>query len=194
MNKIIVDALATANLLETRSSQSFFLENRVICYADDIVLITKSLEETQNLISILNFFSFKVGLDINFDKTVIIPSSQAPLLNNLAVGGKLVKVVKSFKYLGVTIDNKGSKEEQKIRIQNARAAFYKFFKLWKAREISVFTRLRIFNSTIIPILFYGGVTWEITKTETRKLQTNSGCALSLENTDFSLSSIIFVYV
>ncbi|CAK9290837.1 unnamed protein product [Gordionus sp. m RMFG-2023] len=128
MHKIITDSLGAANLLELGSNQSWFLENRVICYADDLVMIAKSLEEAQNLVLILNSFSLKVGLDINFDKTVIMPSSHAPPLGDLVVGGKLVKVVSSYKYLGVNMDKRGScKDELKIRIPNARGDFYKYF-------------------------------------------------------------------
>ncbi|XP_065318818.1 uncharacterized protein LOC135926815 [Gordionus sp. m RMFG-2023] len=116
-----------ANLLELGSNQPWFLENRAISYADDLVLIAKNLEEANNLVLILNTFSLKVGLDINFDKTVIMPSSHALPLGVWLVGGKVVKVVSSYKYLGVNIDNKGSyKDELRFRIQNARAAFYKY--------------------------------------------------------------------
>ncbi|XP_065320774.1 uncharacterized protein LOC135928280 [Gordionus sp. m RMFG-2023] len=184
MNRVITDILGAANLLELGSNQPWFLENRAISYADDLVLIAKNLEEANNLVLILNTFSLKVGLDINFDKAVIMP--HAPPLGDWLVGGKVIKVVSSYKYLGVNIDNKGSyKDELRFRIQNSRAAFYKYFKLWRTREISVFTRLRIFNSSIIPILLYGGDTWEITKTETKRLQTFVNKCLRIINGVFN---------
>ncbi|XP_065315521.1 uncharacterized protein LOC135924392 [Gordionus sp. m RMFG-2023] len=141
-------------------------------YADDIVVISKSIEETKSLLYLIETVSHRVGLGINFNKTVILPSPNAPSIQNLTVGKNVVKIVEKIKYLRVILDNKGScKEEMRMRIQKARGAIHKYMKIWKAREISVFTRLRIFNSMIVPIVLYGGDIWEANKTEIRRLQS-----------------------
>ncbi|XP_065319097.1 uncharacterized protein LOC135927086 [Gordionus sp. m RMFG-2023] len=171
INKIIKEVLGAADLVDIGSVEKIFFVNRIISYADDIVVISKSIEETKNLLYLIETVSYRVGLRINFNKTVILPSPNAPSIQDFTVGGNTVKIVENIKYLGVILDNKGScKDEMEMRILKARGAFYRYMKIWKASEISVFTRLRIFNSLIVPITLYGGDIWEANKTEIRRLQ------------------------
>ncbi|XP_065318777.1 uncharacterized protein LOC135926773 [Gordionus sp. m RMFG-2023] len=172
INKIIKEVLGAADLVDIGSNEKIFFVNRIISYADDIVVISKSIEETKNLLYLIETVSYRAGLRINFNKTVILPSPNAPSIQDFTVGTNTVKIVENIKYLGVILDNKGScKDEMKMRIQKARGAFYRYMKIWKASEISVFTRLRIFNSLIVPIALYGGDIWEAKKTEIRRLQS-----------------------
>ncbi|XP_065321065.1 uncharacterized protein LOC135928537 [Gordionus sp. m RMFG-2023] len=163
---------AAADLADFGFNENFHFVNRIVSYADDIVVISKNIEETVSLIHLIKTISLRVGLKINFNKTVILPSPNTPSLQNLLVGGNVIKKVDNIKYLGVMLNNKGEcKEEMKIRTQKAKRAFYMYMKIWKTKEISVFTRLRLFNSTIIPILLYGSDIWEANKTDLRRIQS-----------------------
>ncbi|CAK9297128.1 unnamed protein product, partial [Gordionus sp. m RMFG-2023] len=164
------ETTSTMNLVDISSNNNNINHLRIISYADDLVLITKSRDETIDLLTSLCFHSNKVGLTINFNKTFIMPSPEASI-NNLTFEGNEIKIVNNFKYLGVLIDNKGNiSGEIEARLKNAKITFMKYYKLWTAREISVKTRLRIFNATVIPVLLYGSDTWEINKSQTKKIQ------------------------
>ena len=43
--------------------------------------------------------------------------------------------------------------------------------MWKARKISLKTKIRIFNSNVKSVLLYGSESWTSTKTNCKKLQT-----------------------
>ena len=53
----------------------------------------------------------------------------------------------------------GTEEESKVRIDKARVAFKPLKKVWNAREISRRVKMRIFNSNVKAVLFYGPETW-----------------------------------
>ena len=54
-------------------------------------------------------------------------------------------------------------------------------KIWKAKEIKTNTKLRIFQSNVKLVLFYGSETWKTTKETIRKLQTFvNGCLRRIE--------------
>jgi hypothetical protein len=64
----------------------------------------------------------------------------------------------------------GSDKDVKIRIGKARTAFNMMGSIWKARNISLKTKVRLFNSNVKPILLYGTETWKTTKGLLHKLQ------------------------
>ena len=43
--------------------------------------------------------------------------------------------------------------------------------IWTSREISMATKMRIFNSNVKSILLYGSETWRMTKATQQKIQT-----------------------
>ena len=60
-----------------------------------------------------------------------------------------VEDVSSFKYLGSIVNtNGGTDENVKARIGNARTAFNTLHKIWKSRDITKSTKLRIFNTNV----------------------------------------------
>ncbi|XP_065323616.1 uncharacterized protein LOC135930754 [Gordionus sp. m RMFG-2023] len=134
----------TMNLIDLSSNNYNINHLRIISYVDDLVLITKSRDETLDLLTSACFHSNKVGLTINFNKTFIMPSPEASI-DNLTFEGNEIKIVNNFKYLGVLTDNKRNiSGEIEARLKNAKITFMKYHKLWTAR-VSVKTRLLIFK-------------------------------------------------
>ena len=78
----------------------------------------------------------------------------------------------SFTYLDSTINkNGGTEEDVKARIQKARFAFIMLRNIWRAKQIKTNTKLRIFNSNVKAILFYGSETWRSTQKTLKRIQT-----------------------
>ncbi|XP_065325043.1 uncharacterized protein LOC135931701 [Gordionus sp. m RMFG-2023] len=50
MYKIVKEALGAANLLDIGSNVTISVENRIISYADDIAIVSTSVEETKNML------------------------------------------------------------------------------------------------------------------------------------------------
>ena len=74
-----------------------------LCYSDDIALFSSSLGGLQLLISCCGEFSNHNHITFNIDKSVILPiyfdkSYHKPV--KLYIDNKLLKVVKSYRYLG----------------------------------------------------------------------------------------------
>ena len=65
----------------------------------------------------------------------------------------------------------GTEEDVQARIGKARTAFNMLNNIWKMKNLSLKTKLQIFNSNVKSTLLYGSETWKITTTILTKLQT-----------------------
>jgi len=69
-----------------------------------------------------------------------------------------------FTYLGSVMSVRGGTEEDiTARIRKAQQAFATLRPVWRARPISLNTKLRIFNSNMRSVLVYESETWRLTK-------------------------------
>ena len=140
-------------------------------YADDVALLSHTQSQMQRKTNELNSTANRLGLSVNAEKTKVLKvKSDAETPINL--NGSPLEEVDSFVYLGSIIDRKGGTEADiKRRIAQARFSFQQLSKVWKARKISLKTKLKLFNSNVKSVLFYGSETWTSTKTNFKKLQT-----------------------
>ena len=97
--------------------------------------------------------SAKVGLSIHGQKTKIMKVNTASPEPVLLEGNPLDEV-ESFTYFGSIINVQGGTDEDvKTRIGKARAAFpVQLQTIWKSRELSQRTKIRIFNSNVKSVL------------------------------------------
>ena len=78
----------------------------------------------------------------------------------------------SFCYLGSTITNDGDcNQDIKRRKALARVAFKNLNKLWQDKHISIKTKLRMFTTNELSILFYGSETWKPNKLIDKQINT-----------------------
>ena len=90
---------------------------------------------------------------------------------HVRIGEQVLEEVDSFCYLGSIIDrNGGTEADVKSRIGKAQAAFLALRKVWKTRDISLKTKLKLFNSNVKSVLLYGCETWNASKSCIRKVQ------------------------
>ena len=138
-------------------------------FADDLALLAHNQNQMQDKTRRLETFSAKTGLKINLRKTELIKintTANTPI----TVGGKPIKEVESFVYLGSTITKQGGTDvDVTSRIGKARGAFIMLKKVWTSKEVSTETKMRIFNSNVKSVLFYGCETWKTTGKVQRRL-------------------------
>ena len=138
---------------------------------DDLALLAHNQNQMQDKTCRSETSSAKTGLRINLRSTELIKintTANTPI----AVGGKPIKEDESFVYLGSTITKQGGTDEDVTsRIGKARGAFIMLKKVWTSKEISTETKMRIFNSNVKSVLFYGCETWKTTGKVQRRLQT-----------------------
>jgi hypothetical protein len=76
--------------------------------------------------------------------------------HRLSINGKDIEQVESFLYLGSMVtEDGGAKEDVRNQIRKANGAFIQLYPVWKNRNISRKTKLRLFNSNVVSVLFYG---------------------------------------
>jgi hypothetical protein len=79
--------------------------------------------------------------------------------------------VEAFKYLGTTLTNQNSiQEEVKSRLKSENACYYSVQNLLSSRLLSKNLKIRIYRTTTLPVVLYGCETWSLTLKEERKLR------------------------
>jgi hypothetical protein len=141
-------------------------------FADDVVIFAADHPSLQQVLDRIHHFSARIGLEINATKTKIFSTCTTTLDGPISVNGTPLEPVDDFKYLGSTIlPNGQAKEEVTIRIDNARRAFLQLRSvLWRRKEISINTKIRIYNSAIRPVLLYGCETWPMRVADIRRME------------------------
>ena len=73
----------------------------------------------------------------------------------VTLGNEKIEQVGSFSYLGSIISKDGgSSEDVKNRIARAQGVFSQLKKVWKNRKISLQTKIRILEATVMTVDYY----------------------------------------
>ena len=130
----------------------------LLLFADDAVLIGKSPEELQILLSILEEYLDRKKLVLNIKKTEIVVFRGIRVNNDdqkveFYYKGEKVKESENFKYLGVTLSAKGGwKEHVKQMIKRGKAvsaAILRNSRLSSIKDLKM--HKYIFNSKVLPL-------------------------------------------
>ena len=85
-------------------------------FADDIALLSDSIEDAQCLLSLVIKIAKEVGLSINEDKTEYMAyNTPSPRKDTILANEKPLKKVNDFKYLGSWLDRSEKRHEGKKR-------------------------------------------------------------------------------
>jgi len=79
--------------------------------------------------------------------------------------------VEEFKYLGTTLTNQNSiQEEIKSRLKSGNACYHSVQNLLSSGLLSRNLKFKIYRSIILPFVLYGCETWSLTLREERRLR------------------------
>jgi hypothetical protein len=71
--------------------------------------------------------------------------------------------VEQFKYLGTTLTNRNSiQEEIKSRLKSVNASYHSVKDLLSSSLLSKYTKIKIYRTTILPVVLYECKTWSLT--------------------------------
>ena len=123
-------------------------------------------------LSMLEENAGKVGLKISIKKTkemrVRTPANTGPI----TCRANIIERVDQFQYLGsIVTSTGGTEEDMEMRKRKAQQVFAMLKKVWRARTITLKTKLRVFRACVISVLLYGCETWKSSKTLMAKLQS-----------------------
>lgn len=139
-------------------------------FADDIVLVADNDRDLQTLVVLVHQSSSNFGLKINITKTEVQAISKQPQLLNINIGGKQLKQVEKFTYLGGTISQTGScSDEVQHRIGKAIGAFQAINTIWQSKDIRCSTNVELYKVLVLSIMLYGAETWTLKKVDENRL-------------------------
>ena len=139
-------------------------------FADDLALLSHTHDQMQAKTSAINSISASIGLKIHPGKSKVLRVG-APEREQIKIEEHALEEVESFCYLGSIIDKEGgTAAEIKARIGKAQGAFISLSKLWRTKDISLGTKLRIFNSNVKSVLLYGCETWNASSSCIKRIQ------------------------
>ena len=168
---VVIDRILS-NLDAPGVSVDDILAIRALAYADDIALLAETEQDMQMLLDQLKDAAAKFGMTISGPKTKVIYSGleREPCIHLNSVN---LEVVPAFKYLGSTITGKTTHATDDIhaRIGKAAGVYARLKKsLWSRPQISLNTKLQVYNSMILPVLLYGSEAWTLRNEDLRCLE------------------------
>ena len=135
----------------------------VLLFVDDMVLVADSEESLQVNLAKLDETLTKWEMKMNWEKTEVMKVGKEREHCCVEVGDRKLESVEVVKYLGAMISRNGKMEEEiRSRIgKAARVIGVLNEPVWKRKELSRRTKLRVYNAIVVPTctLMYGSETW-----------------------------------
>ena len=132
-------------------------------YADDTILMAESEEELKSLLMKVKEESEKVGLKLNIQKTNIMASGPT---TSWEIDGETVATVSDFIFLGSKITTDGDCiHELKTRLLLGRKVMTNLDSIFKSRDITLPTKVRLVKAMVFPVVMFGCESWTMKKAE-----------------------------
>ena len=125
---------------------------KVISLLDEISLLMKVKEESQ-----------KVDLKLNIQKTKIMVSSP---ITSWQIDGEMVETMADFIFLGSKITADGDCSHKiKSHLLFGRKTMTNLDSIFKSRDITLKTKVRLVKAMVFPVVLYGCESWNVKKAE-----------------------------
>ena len=129
--------------------------------------MVESEEELKSLLMKVKEENEKVGLKLNIQKMKIMASGP---ITSWEIDGETVETVSDFLFLGskTTADGDCS-HEIKRRLLLGRKVMTNLDSLFKSRDITLPTKVRLVKAMVFPVVMYGGESWTVKKAERQRI-------------------------
>ena len=125
--------------------------------------MTESEEELKTLLMKVKEESEKVGLKLNIQKTKIMASGPT---TSWEINGETVETVSDFIFLGSKITTDGDcSHEIKRRLLLGSKVMSNLDSIFKNRDITLPTKVRLVKAMVFPVVMYGCESWTMKKAE-----------------------------
>ena len=132
-----------------------------------LALTSGSEEEPKTLLMKVKEESEKVGLKLDIQKTKITASGP---ITSWEIDGETVKTVTDFILRGSKITADGDfSHEIKRRILLGRKVMTNLDSIFKSRDITLLTKVRLVKAMVFPVVMYGCESWTVNKAECRRI-------------------------
>ena len=111
--------------------------------------------------------SEKVGLKLNIQKMKIMASGP---ITSWEIDGETVKTVSNFIFEGSKITSDGNcSHENKRRLLLGRKVMTSLDSIFKSRDITLPTKVRLVKAMVFPVVMYGCESWPVKKAEHQRI-------------------------
>ena len=132
-------------------------------YADDTTRNAESEEELKSLLMKVKVESGKVGLKLNIQKMKIMASGP---ITSWEIDGETVETVLDFIFGGSKITTDGDcSHEMKRRLLLGRKVMTNLDSIFKSRDITLPTKVRLVKAMVFPVVMYGCESWTMKTAE-----------------------------
>ena len=132
-------------------------------YADGTTFMAESEEELKSLLMKVKEESEKVGLKLNIQETKIMASSP---ITSWQIDGETVETVADFILRGSKITADGDCSHEIIRrLLLGRKVMTNLDGIFKSRDITLPTKVRLVKAMVFPVVMYGYESWTVKKAE-----------------------------
>ena len=146
-------------------------------FADDLLLIGKTLPQIKQMLMDMAVECAKVGLNLHPGKTKILHNDKGygRHVKSAQVGEMVIEVLEataSTVYLGRLLSLTDPHEvELQHRLKKGWAKFAVYKEELTNKEVSLKLRMRLFNAVVTPTILYGCSSWVLTASKEKRLQT-----------------------
>ena len=129
--------------------------------------MAESEEELKSLLMKVKEESEKVGLKLNIQKTKIMASSP---ITSWETNGETVETVSDFIFWGSKITADGAcSHDIKRRLLFGRKVMTNLKSIFKSRDITLPTKVRLVKAMVFSVVMYGCDSWTVKKAERRRI-------------------------
>ena len=136
-------------------------------YAEYTTLMAESEEKLKSLLMKVKEESERVGLKLNIQKMKIMASGP---ITSWEIDGETVETVSDLIFLGFKITAEGDcSHEIKRRLLLGRKVMTNLGGIFKSRDITLPTKVRLVKAMVFPVVMYGCQCWTVKKAEHRRI-------------------------
>jgi len=89
----------------------------------------------------------------------------------MKIDNRSFEMVEQFKYLGTTLTNRNSiQDEIKNRLKSGNACYYSVQNLLSSNLLSKYLKIKIYRTIILPVVLYGCENWSFALRKERRLR------------------------